>query len=105
MSIELISEVNNQRCQCLLLNLRMMTGAQLPLLLILNKPTMNLLATTGRASASIMLEFSSSARMRLNRNCVRALRRSLCLNLAVGRSRLLIIITPEMHQTRLQIIV
>ncbi|AKB96255.1 nonstructural protein NSs [Bruconha virus] len=105
MSIELISEVNNQRCQCLLLNLRMRTGDQLPLLLILNRHTMNLLATTGRASTSIMLGFSSSARMRLSRNCVRVLQRSLCLNLALGRYRLLIIITPEMHRTQLQIVI
>nr|ACZ65467.1 NSs protein [Apeu virus] len=77
-----------------------MRGVRIRLLLTLNKHTKVLSMNTGRSSLLRILECSSSVRMRLNRSSVRVRQSSLTLNLALGRSLLLITITLPTQQIR-----
>nr|AWU66161.1 nonstructural protein [Orthobunyavirus sp.] len=78
----------------------MRSGVRIRLLLTLNKLTRALSMHTGRNSHLRILGCSSSVRMRLNRSSVRVRQSSLTLNLALGRSLLLITITLPTLQIR-----
>ncbi|AVX48949.1 NSs protein [Apeu virus] len=100
MSLTVLLEIDTESWQLLCLSFRLRRGVRIRLLLTLNKHTKVLSMNTGRSSLLRILECSSSVRMRLNRSSVRVRQSSLTLNLALGRSLLLITITLPTQQIR-----